>query len=66
MLEEAFQDTKRLFREGMAKYIYDFTLTGNAYFNGKVLQVSSTNLNNSIERYPAKFLPDHAVSPLLS
>jgi hypothetical protein len=47
----------------MAKYIYDFTLTGNAYFNGKVLQVSSTNLNNSLERYLAKFLPDHAIKP---
>lgn len=27
----------------MAKYIFDFTLTGNKYYNGKVLQVSSTN-----------------------
>lgn len=27
----------------MAHYIYDFTLKGNKYFNGKVLQVSSTN-----------------------
>jgi hypothetical protein len=25
----------------MAQYIFDFTLTGNTYFNGKVLQVSS-------------------------
>jgi hypothetical protein len=46
----------------MGKYIYDFTLTGNAYFNGKVLQVSS-NVNNSLERYLAKFLPDHAIKP---
>jgi hypothetical protein len=30
-------------RNEMANYIYDFTLTGNKYFNGKVLQVSSTN-----------------------
>jgi hypothetical protein len=37
---------KKLFRyqapisaEGM-QYIFDFTLTGNTYFNGKVLQVS--------------------------
>jgi NAD(P)-dependent dehydrogenase (short-subunit alcohol dehydrogenase family) len=29
--------------EGMATYIYDFTLNGNKYFNGKVLEVSSTN-----------------------
>jgi RNA recognition motif-containing protein len=29
----------------MADYIFDFTLTGNKYFNGKVLQVSSTNPN---------------------
>jgi hypothetical protein len=47
----------------MAQYIFDFTLTGNTYFNGKVLQVSSTNLTQSIDRYPAKFLPDHAVKP---
>lgn len=26
----------------MAKYIHDFTLTGNKFFNGKVLQVSSS------------------------
>jgi hypothetical protein len=51
--------------EGMAQYIFDFTLTGNTYFNGKVLQVSLQTLTQSIDRYPAKFLPDHA-SPLLS
>jgi hypothetical protein len=52
MLEEAFPGYQApISAEGMAKYIYDFTLTGNAYFNGKVLQVSSTNLNNSLERY---------------
>jgi hypothetical protein len=49
--------------EGMAKYIYDFTLTGNAYFNGKVLQCLLPILNNSLERYLAKFLPDHAIKP---
>jgi hypothetical protein len=27
----------------MADYIFDFTLTGNKYYNGKVLQVSSTD-----------------------
>lgn len=27
----------------MAEYIVDFTLTGNKYYNGKVLQVSSSN-----------------------
>ncbi len=27
----------------MGKYIVDFTLTGNQYYNGKVLQVSSSN-----------------------
>jgi len=27
----------------MANYIFDFALTGNKYYNGKVLQVSSTN-----------------------
>ena len=26
----------------MADYIYDFSLNGNKYFNGKVLQVSSS------------------------
>jgi hypothetical protein len=26
----------------MAEYIYDFALTGNKYYNGKVLQVSSS------------------------
>lgn len=44
MLEEAFPGYQApISAEGMAQYIYDFTLTGNAYFNGKVLQVSSTN-----------------------
>jgi hypothetical protein len=40
--EEAFPGYQApISAEGMGKYIYDFTLTGNAYFNGKVLQVSS-------------------------
>lgn len=43
MLEEAFPDyqapTTAL---EMAEYIYDFALTGNKYYNGKVLQVSSS------------------------
>ena len=44
MLEEAFPGYQApISASGMAKYIYDFTLTGNTYFNGKVLQVSSTN-----------------------
>lgn len=44
MLEEAFPGYQApISAEGMAQYIYDFTLTGNTYFNGKVLQVSSTN-----------------------
>ncbi len=44
MLEEAFPGYQAPITAGeMANYIYDFTLTGNKYFNGKVLQVSSTN-----------------------
>ncbi|MBG6187992.1 SDR family NAD(P)-dependent oxidoreductase [Flavobacterium sp. CAN_S2] len=44
MLAEAFPGYKAPISAGeMAKYIYDFTLTGNKFFNGKVLQVSSTN-----------------------
>jgi NAD(P)-dependent dehydrogenase (short-subunit alcohol dehydrogenase family) len=43
MLEEAFPDyqapTTAL---EMAEYIYDFALTGNKYYNGKILQVSSS------------------------
>ena len=43
MLEEAFPDYKApLSAEEMANYIFDFSLTGNKYYNGKVLQVSST------------------------
>ena len=44
MLAEAFPGYKApITADEMANYIYDFTLTGNKYFNGKVLQVSSTN-----------------------
>ncbi|RTY84284.1 SDR family NAD(P)-dependent oxidoreductase [Flavobacterium sp. LS1P28] len=44
MLAEAFPGYQAPISAGeMANYIYDFTLTGNKYFNGKVLQVSSTN-----------------------
>jgi NAD(P)-dependent dehydrogenase (short-subunit alcohol dehydrogenase family) len=44
MLAEAFPGYQAPITAGeMANYIYDFTLTGNKYFNGKLLQVSSTN-----------------------
>ena len=44
MLAEAFPGYQApISANEMANYIYDFTLTGNKYFNGKVLQVSSTN-----------------------
>ena len=44
MLQEAFPGYQApLSANEMADYIYDFTLTGNKYFNGKVLSVSSTN-----------------------
>jgi len=43
MLEEAFPGLKApLSAKEMAKYIFDFALTGNAYYNGKVLEVSSS------------------------
>lgn len=43
MLVEAFPDYKApLSAQEMANYIYDFSLTGNKFYNGKVLQVSST------------------------
>lgn len=43
MLREAFPGYEApLSASEMANYIYDFALTGNKYFNGKVLQVSST------------------------
>jgi NAD(P)-dependent dehydrogenase (short-subunit alcohol dehydrogenase family) len=44
MLNEAFPGYQApISAEGMATYISDFTLNGNKYFNGKVLEVSSTN-----------------------
>ena len=44
MLAEAFPGYQApMSASEMANYIYDFTLTGNKYYNGKVLQVSSTN-----------------------
>jgi 3-oxoacyl-[acyl-carrier protein] reductase len=44
MLEEAFPGYKApLSAVEMADYIYDFSLTGNKFYNGKVLQVSSSN-----------------------
>lgn len=44
MLEEAFPGYKApLTAIEMANYIFDFTLSGNKYYNGKVLQVSSSN-----------------------
>lgn len=44
MLEEAFPGYQAPIKaDEMASYIFNFTLTGNKYFNGKVLQVSSTN-----------------------
>ncbi|MCM2301750.1 MAG: SDR family oxidoreductase [Flavobacteriaceae bacterium] len=43
MLKEAFPKYKALVNaEEMAHYIGEFSLKGNKYFNGKVLQVSST------------------------
>ncbi|MFK2820431.1 SDR family oxidoreductase [Flavobacteriaceae sp. LMIT009] len=43
MLEEAFPSYKApISALEMAQYIYDFSLTGNNYFNGKLLEVSST------------------------
>ena len=43
MLEEAFPGYKApLTAKEMADYIYNFALTGNKFYNGKVLQVSST------------------------
>lgn len=43
MLAEAFPGYQApLSAKEMADYIYNFTLTGNKYYNGKVLQVSSS------------------------
>ena len=44
MLQEAFPEyVAPISAQEMANYIFDFALTGNKYYNGKVLQVSSTN-----------------------
>ncbi len=44
MLEEAFPGYQApIDAKEMANYIADFTLTGNKYFNGKVISVSSSN-----------------------
>jgi 3-oxoacyl-[acyl-carrier protein] reductase len=44
MLEEAFPGYEApLSAVEMADYIYNFSLTGNKFYNGKVLQVSSSN-----------------------
>jgi NAD(P)-dependent dehydrogenase (short-subunit alcohol dehydrogenase family) len=44
MLQEAFPGYQApITAAEMAEYIFNFTLTGNKYFNGKVLPVSSTN-----------------------
>lgn len=43
MLQEAFPGYEApISAKEMAEYIANFTLTGNKYYNGKVLQVSST------------------------
>ena len=43
MLAEAFPDYKApLSATEMATYIFDFSTTGNKFYNGKVLEVSST------------------------
>lgn len=43
MLEEAFPGFKApVSAKEMAEYIFKFSLTGNTFYNGKVLQVSST------------------------
>lgn len=43
MLAEAFPGYQAPIQpKDMAQYIFDFTLNGNKYYNGKVLQVSST------------------------
>lgn len=43
MLQEAFPGYEApLSAAAMADYIFDFALTGNKYYNGKVLQVSSS------------------------
>jgi NAD(P)-dependent dehydrogenase (short-subunit alcohol dehydrogenase family) len=44
MLQEAFPGYQApITAKEMGDYIFDFALKGNKYYNGKVLQVSSTN-----------------------
>ncbi len=44
MLEEAFPDYNApTTAVEMANYIFDFSLNGNKFYNGRILQVSSTN-----------------------
>ena len=44
MLAEAFPGYQaNISASEMANYLYDFTLTGNKYYNGKVLQVTTSN-----------------------
>jgi NAD(P)-dependent dehydrogenase (short-subunit alcohol dehydrogenase family) len=44
MLEEAFPGYQApLSAAEMAQYIFDFTLNANKYYNGKVLQVTTSN-----------------------
>jgi len=43
MLQEAFPDYQAPLQPAeMARYIADFSLTGNKFYNGKLLQVSSS------------------------
>ena len=43
MLQEAFPGYEAPLSAGeMANYIFDFTLTGNKFYNGKVLSVASS------------------------
>ncbi|MBI9042548.1 SDR family oxidoreductase [Lutibacter sp.] len=43
MLEEAFPGYKApISAEEMADYVFNFALTGNKFYNGKILEVSST------------------------
>ena len=43
MLEEAFPGYEAPLKPiEMAGYIYDFTINGKKFFNGKLIQVSST------------------------
>ena len=44
MLQEAFPGYEApISAKEMSDYIFDFALTGNRYYNGKVLEVSTTN-----------------------